>query len=231
MAETDLRIVEADGIKIDLKNRYLAAVLAWAFPGLGHFYQQRYAKGTLYAVCIMTTYILGFAVGGAHVVYASMTPGDRRWHYACQLGVGVVTLPALWQTMRLNQATERISRPGQPPFFRTRRDFVPAMGGWMSPPRRPVSEQSADEVAAWYARKGAGYEMGTWYTMIAGLLNILVIYDAMSGPLIVPGAGRRKEEDQDDTQDASGPEVRTAKTVDGKVTADSNVESIREPKS
>ena len=58
-------------------------------------------------------------------------------------------------------------------------------GGFMAPPFRPVIEDAADEVSAWYARQGAGYEMGTWYTMIAGLLNILVIYDAYSGPLAV----------------------------------------------
>ena len=57
-------------------------------------------------------------------------------------------------------------------------------------------ESEADEVAAWYARHGAGYEMGTWYTVIAGLLNILVIYDAYGGPLAVPISGRKRDEQQ-----------------------------------
>ena len=67
----------------------------------------------------------------------------------------------------------------------------------MAPPYRPVVEDRADEVSAWYAEHGAGYEMGTWYTMIAGLLNILVIYDAYAGPLAVPISGRRKEVDEE----------------------------------
>ncbi len=29
-------IVEADGLKIDLKNRYVAGFLAFIFPGAGH---------------------------------------------------------------------------------------------------------------------------------------------------------------------------------------------------
>ena len=68
----------------------------------------------------------------------------------------------------------------------------------MAPPLRPVRESQADEVSAWYARHGAGYEMGTWYTVIAGLLNILVIYDAYGGPLSIPISGRKKESDDKD---------------------------------
>ena len=81
----------------------------------------------------------------------------------------------------------------------------------MAPPHRPVIEDRADEVSAWYARRGAGYEMGTWYTMIAGLLNILVIYDAYGGPLAIPisGRGRRKEDqDQDDAEPPESQAVR-----------------------
>ncbi|MBL6724603.1 MAG: hypothetical protein ISQ09_05925, partial [Rubripirellula sp.] len=61
-------------------------------------------------------------------------------------------------------------------------------------------ESEADEVAAWYAKYGAGYEMGTWYTVIAGLLNILVIYDAYGGPLSVPISGRKREEETETDQ-------------------------------
>jgi hypothetical protein len=51
--------------------------------------------------------------------------------------------------------------------------------------------------------------MGTWYTVIAGLLNILVIYDAYGGPLSVPISGRKKEDEEDDPSDSSteGSEV------------------------
>ena len=39
------------------------------------------------------------------------------------------------------------------------------------------------------------FEMGTVYTMIAGLLNILAIYDACCGP--VPGETAKKEDEPD----------------------------------
>ena len=87
---------------------------------------------------------------------------------------------------------------------RTEWDYQPWWGGFMSPPYRPVDETEADHVSAWYARFGAGYEMGTWYTVIAGLLNILVIYDAYGGPLAVPISGRKKdgsEEKDDENED------------------------------
>lgn len=198
MPNTDSSHIEVDGIKIDLRNRAMAALLAWLVPGAGHFYQGRHAKGGLYMVCILTTYIVGFVIGGAHVVYASWIPGDRRWHYACQLGVGLPAFPAMLEGLRMNQATERDSNfKGYEDEYRTDPDWSPLFGGWMAPPRRPVREQQADEISAWYARKGAGYEMGTWYTMIAGLLNILVIYDAYSGPLSIPISGRKKKPDDE----------------------------------
>lgn len=182
-------LIEVDGRIVNLRNRNLAALLAWLVPGAGHYYQGRRSKAALFFLVIMTTYFIGFAIGGGHVVYASWVPGDKRWHYVCQLGAGAVSLPALIQANHLHKNTDFTSPTGQ-----TRRDFKPYWGGFMAPPRRPVQEDKADDIAAWYARLGAGYEMGTWYTMIAGLLNILVIYDAFSGPLSTPISGRKRDD-------------------------------------
>ncbi|TWU33009.1 DUF6677 family protein [Novipirellula artificiosorum] len=184
-------VIEVDGKEVDLRNRTLAAFLAWLLPGAGHYYQGRTTKAGLFFVCIFSTWILGFALGGGHVVYASWQPGDKRWHYVLQAGVGAAALPALVQGKFMNSQTDR--RSG-----RTLESYSPYWGGFMAPPRRPVIEDQADDVSAWYARHGAGYEMGTWYTVIAGLLNILVIYDAYGGPLAVPISGKRKEDKVDD---------------------------------
>lgn len=185
-------VIQIDSERVDLKNRELAAFLAWLLPGAGHFYQGRMTKGSLYLVCIMTTWMLGFALGGGHVVYASWQPGDKRWHYLLQAGVGAAALPALIQNQHISAAT----RNGN-----TEMDYEPLLYGFMAPPHRPVREEQADEVSAWYADYGAGYEMGTWYTMIAGLMNILVIYDAYSGPLAVPISGRKKKSDSESPPD------------------------------
>lgn len=186
--------IAVDGQYVDLRNRPLAAFLAWLIPGAGHIYQGRYTKGSLFFVCILSAWILGFALGGGHVVYASWQPGDKRWHYLLQAGVGAAALPALVQGDRMRKHTFN----GE-----TVKNYEPLWGGFMAPPHRPVIESEADEVSAWYARRGAGYEMGTWYTMIAGLLNILVIYDAYAGPLAVPisGRGRKKDADEDENDD------------------------------
>lgn len=187
-------VIEVDGIRFDLRNRSLAAFLAWLIPGAGHFYQGRRSKAAIFFIAIMTTWFVGFAIGGGHVVYASWVPGDRRWNYACQVGAGLVALPALVQANRMRQHTD--PRTGQ-----TDSEYEPLWGGLMAPPRRPVIEDNADDIAAWYARLGAGYEMGTWYTMIAGLLNILVIYDAYSGPLSTPISGRKRANGEGDADD------------------------------
>lgn len=190
MPADDQNVISVDDQLIDLRNRPLAALLAWLIPGAGHFYQRRYAKGSLFFVCILSTWILGFALGGGHVVYASWQPGDKRWHYLLQSGVGAAALPALVQGELMRRKTD--VQTG-----RTYDSYRPLWGGFMAPPHRPVIEENADDVSAWYARHGAGYEMGTWYTVIAGLLNILVIYDAYGGPLAVPISGRRKTDDDD----------------------------------
>lgn len=197
MQPDENNVIAVDGLRVDLRNRPLAALLAWLVPGAGHFYQRRYAKSGLFFVCIMSTWILGFVLGGGHVVYASWQPGDKRWHYLLQAGVGAPALPALVQGRAMNNATTR---------GKTDRDFKPMLGGFMAPPFRPVDEKEADEVSAWYARFGAGYEMGTWYTVIAGLLNILVIYDAYGGPLAVPISGRKKDEPEEEEDAAESPQ-------------------------
>ena len=46
-------------------------------------------------------------------------------------------------------------------------------------PSEPYSQLSD-----WNNKMGSGFELGTMYTVIAGLLNILAIYDAWGGPVL-----------------------------------------------
>ena len=156
-------------IEVDLKNPSLAAGLGWLIPGAGHLYQGRYGKGVLFLVCVLSTYFFGLAIGGGRVVYASWTPADRRWQYVCQLGVGAAALPALVQTRRV--------RNGQEPLWNE----------WMAPPSNDqfADPEAVDELSALHFQHHAYFELGTLYTMIAGLLNILAVYDAYAGPVMV----------------------------------------------
>ena len=168
-----------DEIEINLKDPVLAAFWAWLWPGAGHLYQGRYAKGLLFMICILGTYFFGLALGGGRVVYASWTQTDRRLPYLCQIGVGLPALPALVQSYRVIIADEK-------PWF----------GGLMAPPRQPVIPDGDDEKAGWYRQYGFKWDMGELYTMVAGLLNILAIFDAAAGPVLPPAEDDKKDKEK-----------------------------------
>lgn len=178
-------------VAIELKDPGLAAFLAWLIPGLGHLYQGRVAKGILYFVCILGTFSYGVYLGGnselgwGRVVYISFRPGDMRLPYLCQVCAGLPALPALVQAHRVRNGKE------------------PLAGGFMAPPAlaaggfdrfgdRDRNEQPT--IHALHKELHRFFELGTVYTMIAGLLNVLAIYDAWGGPVF-------SEEDEEDGEE------------------------------
>lgn len=164
-------------IEIELANPWLAGLLAWVLPGLGHIYQGRTGKGILFFVCILGTFFYGMYLGGNKVVYAATDWEEQyRWQYLCQLGVGLPSAPMLIQRERVDN------------------DKEPLFGGYMAPPRRHVpparddsgnEAQQPNELAQWIVDEHPFFELGTVYTVVAGLLNVLVICDAAGGPLII----------------------------------------------
>jgi hypothetical protein len=178
------------GAEIELKDPRLAAFLAWLVPGLGHLYQGRTGKGILFFVCIVGTFLYGLYLGDGRVVYAS-TPILARWQYFCQVGVGLPALPAIVQKNRTDN--------NKSPLFGENDNFErpPRMTG--DPPQsRDLSGNQVlhpDELAKWNHDYNDMFEMGTVYTVIAGLLNILVIFDAYGGPLVIlpPEVKKKKE--------------------------------------
>jgi hypothetical protein len=166
MTKADAQSGPDDLVEIDLRNAPLAAFLAWLWPGAGHLYQRRYAKGWLFMAVVLSMYFYGLTIGQGHVVYASWTKDDKRWQFFCQLGVGLPALPAVVQAKRV------FGDPPRPPLFK----------GLMAPPQQPVQPEYRDELAEWHERLSYRFELGTLYTMIAGLLNILAICDAYAGP-------------------------------------------------
>jgi hypothetical protein len=127
-------------------------------------------------VCILSTYFFGLALGEGKVVYASWNQVERRWQFPLQLGVGLPAAPAVVQSLA-------VRRGGDAALF----------GGLMAPPR------SQDELSQWHNTLNIRFELGTLYTMIAGLLNILAIWDAYAGPVISePGSGKERGPPKDD---------------------------------
>ncbi len=149
-------------VPIDLRNPYKAAFLAWLIPGLGHYYQGRTRKAVLYALCIFGLYFLGFSMGDGKIVYWRWVnpinfPEKFCIYYIGQFFMGLTTLPALIQATL------------------TEWGMNPILWGYLAEPSQNV-------LNGLYPRLGKWVEIGTIYTTVAGLLNILAIYDALEGP-------------------------------------------------
>ncbi|MEX2176094.1 MAG: DUF6677 family protein [Pirellulaceae bacterium] len=164
-------------LEIDLRDQNLAALLAWLWPGAGHLYQRRYPKGILFMACILGTYFFGLSLGEGKVVYASWNQTERRWQFVPQVAIGLPAAPALVQSV--------VKRRGGEPLF----------GGWFAPPRNQA------ELSEWHNRLNIRFELGTLYTMVAGLLNVLAIWDAYGGPVVGEPAGKERGPPKDDDKD------------------------------
>lgn len=117
--------------RVRLRNPVVAALLAFAIPGAGHWYQGRRFKATIYSVCILTIFVWGMILGGGQPVYSQLiyrsegaaptaqlqeSPPRMKFSfgYAAQVLVGAPALPALIQEMRIRNTdakTEWIDGP------------------------------------------------------------------------------------------------------------------------
>jgi hypothetical protein len=197
---------------LDLKSRELAGLLAWAIPGMGHLYQGRTAKGVAFFLVILSLFVYGSRFGHGRVVYLRWDKGEQRWSYPMQLGVGLAAVPALldhfgwrpnfaaaipflasYQAKPLEQneletLADRlqVDRPA---------DMTPDAGGAaLADKLRGAGHGyvvAMAEVCELHRVFGVRMDVALVYTMIAGLLNILAIYDAVAGP-----AYWREDEDE-----------------------------------
>jgi hypothetical protein len=201
---------------IDLKDPAIAGLLAWLIPGLGHFYQGRWAKAILYFVCIMGLFSYGVylssssqecpnrpgtEIGWGRAVYFAWQKDDHHLPYLCQIGVGLPALPALVQAYRASHH-QRVWRHG-----------------FMAPPwpSEPARERAEDDARRAGANDGAGpnfntdqptlddlnrllpsdFDIAGFFTMVAGLLNVLAIYDAAAGPVVMQPADKKKDDEEE----------------------------------
>jgi hypothetical protein len=158
----------------------LAGFLSYLVPGLGQITQGRIAKGLLFLVCLYGLFFAGMAMGDWKNVYLPKTAqdgsGDPPWdenswhlpkglanlynrlHYAGQFWIGAAAWPALLQYNNVR---------------------VPFLNEFEKPPTREEDNR--------IARQGKLPDLGWVYTVIAGVLNLLVIYDAFAGPAFAAG--------------------------------------------
>jgi hypothetical protein len=147
---------------ITLRDPLKAAFLAWLIPGWGHLYQGRKGKAILYASCILGLYVMGMVMGEGKIVYWRWVspfnnPEKFCLYYLGQFWVGLAALPALIQGTLAHFGRD------------------PILGGFLAEPSQNV-------LNGLHPRLGKLVEIGTIYTTVAGLLNILAIYDAYEGP-------------------------------------------------
>ena len=159
-----------------LADPWIAAFLAWLFPGLGHFYQGRKQKAVLYSVCVMTLFLIGIYLGSsstfgpARNVYISLQKGSVRYYYLAQMWVGLPTVPAVVQFIRDPTGTQTDGRFMAPPMAVTsyNHNLITA------------NSPTLDNIKK---RLNRDFELGTLFTMVAGLLNLFIIFDAYWGPV------------------------------------------------
>jgi hypothetical protein len=185
---------------INLKDPTVAAFLAWLVPGLGHWYQGRRAKAALYFVCIMGLFAYGVylsssnkkclsgegTIGYGRAVYFSWRDGDHRLAYLCQIGVGLPALPALMQANRMaNRRAVWWHGFMAPPRL------TPSMGGDREDPN--FDQPTPNDL---HRQLDHYFELAGFFTMIAGLLNVLAIYDALAGPVAIEQSAKKEDEEE-----------------------------------
>lgn len=140
-----------------------AGVLSWLLPGAGHYWLGHRGLAIVCFVAITFPYWVGLAFGG---VLASVNPRTNRWLFLAEMGVGGYTLGSLV----VSQSVERTV------LASARLSHV------------PDALRSPAEYAAYLeAATRAGYmsyypaaDVAQIYLATAGLLNLLVILDAVS---------------------------------------------------
>ena len=209
----DIAIDEIEAQIVDPPNPYSGALLAWIFPGAGHLYQGRTAKGLLFMGCLVPLFLYGMILGGGKVAFASPKPLYPpagfivdRWQFVCQSGIGAVALPAMVQRERFNLH--------QGPLL-TQWFYPPSSSNIDTNGNKFTSEdlsgnlvEHASQLDQWASELGFLFELGGVVTAIAGLLNLLVVYDALSGPMIVEDPRKKKKQqasnrDNQSTEDPS----------------------------
>ncbi len=156
----------------------LAALLSYLIPGLGQIYQGRVGKGLLFFGGLYLLFFYGMwmgqfrnvwlpdADGLPEVALAGQTLGggakavSYRPQFLGQFWIGTAAWPAVYQYV----------------VFDRTKDAGPIFGKFeRTPDEKELNDLQRNGNKRW--------DLGWVYTVIAGVLNLLVIYDAFAGPM------------------------------------------------
>jgi hypothetical protein len=153
---------------------WLAAILSLVLPGLGQLIQGRVGKGLLFFGCLHLMFFYGQWAGQWQSVFLPSnqqgnTPLKRiatdlwsRPQFLAQVGIGAAAWPALYEYF--------VPHPDP--------DGPPRFGYGRAPLESTLNQMQSNADKHW--------DLALVYTMVAGVLNILVIYDALAGPALRP---------------------------------------------
>lgn len=71
-----------------MKSKYIALLLGWLVPGLGHYYAGKERKAAIFFVAIMASTIAGFVLGGFRSVYFQ----PDHYQFYAEVGNGLFTV-------------------------------------------------------------------------------------------------------------------------------------------
>ncbi|MFT5423463.1 MAG: hypothetical protein ACI89L_001240 [Phycisphaerales bacterium] len=170
----------------------LAGLCAFLLPGLGHAVRGERLRGLLAGTAVLSLFFGGMLIGGIDVIDSKE---DRVWF----IGQGIVgpvafgvdwvhqnKLKAYGPATTGRQANQIVLRSGQPDETR---ELDTATGRWTW--RRLTREEIQAGVLGPPNRKSVAKdnEIGTLYATLAGMVNFIIILDA----LIVTPRRRREE--------------------------------------
>jgi hypothetical protein len=184
-----------DSTEVEIsKTHYLdplAGLLSFLIPGLGQVYQGRILKGLLFFACLWGLFFYGMSLGNWRNVYfpprgdpdlinhgdiviraplTGLVGRDKivipHTPYLAQFCIGIAAWPAIFQANTYDLADLRKENPETVhPYFGTFQRYP-------NPAQQERMLRHGDRTG----------DLGWVYTIIAGLLNLLVIYDALAGP-------------------------------------------------
>ena len=166
-----------------------AGFLSYLIPGLGQIYQGRVTKGLLFMIVLLSMFIYGQYLGNWMNVYMPvveefvndpdnggqklvrnknpLTSVYNRLHFAGQFWIGIAAWPAIYQYLELPVP----DKENNPFWHDFQRGPFPMREG-----------QFEAKLNQFLANDDKTPDLSWVYTVIAGVLNILVIYDAVAGP-------------------------------------------------
>lgn len=166
----------------------VAGFLSYLIPGLGQIKRGKVGKGILFFVCIHCLFFWGLSLGHLKNVYLPRADDPNRYRkmeialgisfprplwnripFVGQFWVGIAAWPALIQWYSYPDETSIDYQPQEGD------NGLPILGTFMrTSPEAELNQLQTEGDKVW--------ELGWIFTVIAGALNLLVIFDAFAGP-------------------------------------------------